>query len=564
MGRANGAGAGAALWALLLVLALVAGGCGGSNVDAANADPGEPRSGGTVVVAVAKEPPILNFWLAPGAMAITQQITDGLSDPIVVLDDKGTWRPVLATRVPTLDNGGVVLTDDGGMTVSFDLQPKAAWSDGTPISCEDVRFTWQVATDDRYQIATRLGWEQIRGVDCPTDRHVVIDFEERYAPYLSRILAWPPLPSHALEGKDFNTIWNDRIDVSSGPYVFESWQRGVRVSLRRNPHYWRTTIDPNAAGKLDRIVFRFVKDANTLKMQLRMEEADMAFIPADTNLGTELEATPDVEFKILPGAVMEFLLMRTDRAPLDDVRVRQALAHAIDRKMITKVILSDVVPPAKSPMVTTQAPQYEDDPYEQYATPDPDKVRELLTAAGWTRDGNGPWTKGGKPLTLKWVAGAGSMPFRAKVAQLVQEQLRRQGITTEIQLIPSEVLYSNTAPHGQFHLGEWSEITGAEPLPNLIFGCHEIPKAPSWAGKNRMAWCDDEAEQLMSRADTTVDVAERAALVRRADAIIAEQVPVIPLFQSPDVVAWNARVHGLQLNPAGLHTWNVEQWWVSG
>jgi len=171
--------------------------------------------------------------------------------------------------------------------------------------------------------------------------------------------------------------------------------------------------------------------------------------------------------------------------------------------------------------------------------------------------------KDGQPLTLTWVAGAGSMPFRALVAQLVQEQLRRQGIRTDIRLIPSEVLYSNTAPHGRFHIGEWSEITGAEPLPNLIFGCGEIPRKPSWAGKNRMAWCDEEAEALMSRADTTVDPTRRAELVKQANAIIAEQVPVVPLFQSPDVVAWSTRVQGLRLNPAGLHTWNIEQWWVA-
>jgi peptide/nickel transport system substrate-binding protein len=555
----------AALWALLAVLAaLVAGGCGsGDTVDDAAAADGPPRRGGTVVVAVAKEPPVLNFWLAPGAMAITQQLTDGLSDPLVTLDESGDWQPVLAESVPTLDNGGVVLTDDGGMDVAIDLQPKAAWSDGTPISCDDVRFTWEVATNAKYQIATRLGWEQIEDVECPTTRHAVIHFKERYAPYLSRILAWPPLPKHALSGMDFNSFWNDRITVSSGPYVFESWQRGVRLSIRRNDHYWRTAVDPEAAAKLDRIVFRFVKDANTLKMQLRMQEADVAFIPADTNLGKELEATPDVEFKILPGAVMEYLLLRTTRPPLDDVRVRQALAYAIDRKMITQVILSDVVPPAQSAMISTQAPQYEDSPFDRYAKPDPAKVAKLLTAAGWKRSGDGPWTKDGEQLVLEWVAGAGSMPFRAKVAQLVQEQLRRQGIETEIKLIPSEVLYSNIAPHGQFHLGEWSELTGAEPLPNLIFGCNEIPRKPSWAGKNRMAWCDEKAEELMQRADTTVDPVERAELVKQADEIIAEAVPALPLFQSPDVVAWNSRVHGLRLNPAGLHTWNVEQWWVS-
>ncbi len=531
-------------------------GCGGSAEPAAGAA-GEADS--TIVVAVAKEPPILNFWLAPGAMAITQQLTDGLSDPIVVRDADGQWQPVLATRVPTLDNGGVVLEPGGGMRVEFDLQPAAKWSDGRPISCSDVRFTWQTAMTDRYQVATRLGWEQITRVDCPSSRHVVIRFRTRYAPYLSRILAMPPLPEHVLHGMDFNTYWNDSVTVSSGPYVFESWQRGVRLTLRRNPSYWRAGHE----AKTDRVVFRFVKDANTLKMQLRMREADVSFIPADTNLERELQATPDIDYAILPGAVMELLVLRTTRPPLDDARVRRALAHAIDRKMITEVILSGAVDPSVSPMVSDPGDVYYDEPFARYATPDPDQVAALLTEAGWSRDGTGPWTKDGTPLTLTWVAGAGSMPFRAKVAQLVQEQLRTLGIRTEIRLIPTEVLYSHTAPHGQFHLGEWSELTGAEPLPNLIYGCNEIPRKPSLAGKNRAGWCDDDADAMMSRADQIVDPVERAALVRHINAKIAEQVPVLPLFRSPDVVAWHESVTGLALNPVGLHTWNVEQWEVA-
>ncbi len=547
--------------ALLLVLGLIGAGCGGSSVDAAaGADAGAPKRGGSIVVALAKEPPVLNFWLAPGSMTVTQQLTDGLTDPLVVLDEAGVWQPVLATTVPTLDNGGVVLRDGGGMDVSFDLQPDAAWSDGKPVTCEDVRFTWQTVMNETYQIATRLGWEQISEVECPAPTKVVIHFSTVYAPYMSRILAMPPLPAHALQGKDFNTFWNDRFTVSSGPYVFDSWQRGVRLTLTRNERYWRKGHEALA----DRVVFRFVKDANTLKMQLRMQEADVAFIPADTNLETELKATPDVRFAILPGAVMELLVMRVTKAPLDDVRVRQALAHAIDRKMITDVILSGVVEPGVSPMVSTQLKVYDDSPYEQYAKPDPAKVKALLTEAGWTREGDGPWTKGGTPLTLTWVAGAGSMPFRAKVAQLVQEQLRRQGIRTDIRLIPTEVLYSHTAPHGQFHLGEWSELTGVEPLPNLIFGCNEIPRKPSWAGKNRMGWCHEDAERVMTQADTAVDPVERAKLVHEANAIIAEQVPLLPLFQSPDVVAWRSHVQGLKLNPSANHTWNMDEWWVSG
>lgn len=542
--------------------AALSSGCGpeGESQAASSAASGPAKHGGRVVVAVAKEPPILNFWLAPGAMAIAQQLTDGLSDPLIVLDEKGRWQPVMATEVPTIKNGGVQL-DGGQMRVTVHIKRRAHWSDNTPVSCEDVRFSWQVATNPSYQIATRLGWDQITAVDCPDPRTAVIRFGRPYALYLSRILAVPPLPAHALRGKDFNTFWNERITVSSGPYLFHDWQRGVRLVLKRNPNYWRAGADKRPY--LDEVVFRFVKDANTLKMQLRMKEADMAFIPADTNLTTELKSTPDVRFAVLPGAVMELLVLRTTNRPLTDKRVRQAIAHLIDRRMITKVILSGMVDPASDFTVTDQAPAYAATPLARYAKPDRKRAASLLREAGYVRKGTGPWLRNGKPITLTWVAGAGSMPFRAKVAQLVQEQLRREGIGTEIRLIPSEVLYSHIAPHGQFDLGEWSELTGAEPMPSLIYGCSEIPRKPSWAGKNRSGWCSKPADALMRAADGEPDPTRRAVLVKAAGEVLADEVPFLPLFQSPDVVAWRDRLQGLRPNPTSNHTWTMDEWWVT-
>jgi peptide/nickel transport system substrate-binding protein len=569
MGR-RGIGQWVVTAALLLGAAATTSGCGASVDPAAAGAVGPPQRGGTLTVAVSAEPPMINFWLAPGAMAIAQQLTDGVTDPLVVLDTKGVWRPELATTVPTVANGGVT-TDRApgrGMTVAFQLQPAATWSDDVPITCADVRFTWKTVMTPRFQIATRLGWDQIDRVDCPTPKSVRIHFRKVYALYTSRILAMPPLPEHALKGKDFNTVWSDRFTVSSGPFLFDTWQRGVRLVLKRNPNYWRTRAGGDIAAAahggayLDRVVFRFVKDANTLKMQLRMQEAQMAFIPPDTNLERELKATPDIQYSILPGAVMELLELRSDKFPLDDARVRQAIAYAIDRRMITDVILSKAVEPAVSPMISTQAPAYADTSFARYAKPNPGKVTQLLRSAGWKRSGSGPWTKHGKPLEVTWIAAAGSYPFRAAGAQLVQEQLRRQGIRIKISMVPAEIIYSTVAPHGDFNLGEWSEITGAEPMPALIYSCGEIPRAPSWAGKNRMAWCSHDADRIMRQADATLDERERARLVGIAESIIADQVPVVPLFQMPSVVAWSTSMHGLEPNPTSNNTWTMENWWV--
>lgn len=509
-------------------------------------------------MSLSKEPPIINPWLAQGAMAVTTMLVDGTNDPLITLDDQGRWQPVLAERVPTLDNGDVRI-HAGTMSIALQLRHGAIWSDNTPVTCDDVVFTWKTAMNPKWAIASRLGWDHITSITCPNVRSVRIEMDEPYAMYRSRILALGPLPEHVLRGSDFNTVWNDRVTVSSGPYVFKRWQRGVRLDLVRNDRYWGG--DPARKPLLDHVAFRFVKDANTLKMQLQMTEADVALLPADTNLMEELRATPDTSFRILPGAVVELLVLNTDRPPLDDVHVRRALEYAIDRTMISKVVLKGQAPVIDQSTVPAQT-IYRSHSFDRYR-PNLRKVSRELTAAGYKRSGSGPWMRAGKELRLGWVAGAGSMPFRTRVAQLVQEQLRRQGIGIDITLITPEVLYSDVAPRGNFHIGEWSELTGVEPAPELLFGCDQIPKAPSWAGKNRFRWCDRRVDALMREADTVVDPEDRARLLATIDEQVAQAAPVLPLFQSPDVIAWNRSVHGLKPNPFSGHTWNIEQWWVS-
>lgn len=504
-------------------------------------------------------------------MAITWQLTDGLSEPLVQLDEHGRWQPVLIEQVPTRANGGVQTSADS-MTIRVRIRQAAAWSDGVPLRCNDVVFTWQTVMDPKVLMSNRLGWDMIKEITCPTPRDVVITMRQPYAMFMSRILQAPPLPQHELAGKDFNTFWNDRITVSSGPFEFVEWKRGVRMVIERNPHYWNAdgAVDvgdgpaPQRGGPprpyADRIVFRFVKDANTLKMQLRMTEADVALIPADTNLTQELSQTPDVKFAAPPGALVEMLAMNTDRAPLNDIRVRQAVAYAIDRAMIAKVVLKDQVDVLQSSMVPTQ-PVNDSTAFSRYA-PDPTRVAKLLTSAGYTRAGSGLWQRNGKPLILEYVAAAGSYPFRTRVGQLMQQQLAEQGIGMQIQLIPPEVLYSEVAPKGRYHLGEWSELTGNEPAPALLFTCEAIPRAPQYAGKNRFRYCDPQLDALIATADATVDPAARGDMIREIDRRVADALPMMPLFQSPDTIAWNTHIHGITPNSASYHTWNIDEWWT--
>jgi peptide/nickel transport system substrate-binding protein len=546
---------------VLVVLAvLFAAGCGGDSGDASaseSGDAGPPQRGGTLTFALSKEPSIINPLLAIGSTAVSVLLVDGLNDPMILFDAEGKWQPIIATRVPTEENGDVVKTPDGKMHITVRFRPEAAWSDGVPLRCEDLEFTWRTFVDPDNAMSNRLGWEDIETIECPEPTTAVIHMKRVYALYRSRILAVGPLPKHVLDGKDFNTYWNDRVTVSSGPFEFKEWQRGVRLELVRNERWWRA--GPDRLPWLDRIVFRFVKDPNTLKMQLRMTESDVAWLPVDTNLISELEATPDVEYASESGSVVEFFIMQTDRPPLDDVNVRRAISYAIDRKMITDVVLKGQAESAGQALVPA-GDRYVYDHFDVYQA-DEAKVNDHMTAAGYQKV-DGIWQKEGKPVQLVFVSAAASYPYRLRTAQLVQQQLKALGFGMEIRFTPPEVLYSTVAPQGKFHLAEWSEVTGIEPAPELLFACDQIPKKPTWAGKNRWRWCDPKTDALMREASGEIDIDAREKIVGEVNANIAKEVPVLPLFLPPETLAWLTRVNGIVVNAEMGNGWAMEDWWV--
>ncbi|MCW2972823.1 MAG: extracellular solute-binding protein family 5, partial [Thermoleophilia bacterium] len=374
----------AGLLALLVVgLGLLTAGCGSSSdaATAAGVDVGTPRHGGTVWMETAQEPPVLNSFLGAGGMSITEVVTAPLKSTWIQVDDHGVWQPLLATSVPTLANGGVVRTPSGGVQLAFDIQPAAVWSDREPITCQDLRFTWRTVMNPKWAIGSRIGWERIQRIDCPTPKRVRMVLDRPYAPYLSALLATAPLPQHALQGRDFNSVWNNRITVSSGPFVFDRWERGDRITMRRNPNWWRA--GPEQKPYVDRLVVRFVADTASLKLDLRMGDADIVGIPPDTNLAKELKSIPDARFVVLPGAGWENLTFNTGRFPFDDARVRRAVAFAVDRDSLVDVALDHQVPRLDSTLLPYQAPYYRPS-FDRYRA-DHAQVDVRMQAAGWTR-----------------------------------------------------------------------------------------------------------------------------------------------------------------------------------
>jgi peptide/nickel transport system substrate-binding protein len=540
---------------LLALLAVLASGCGAA-ADSASADAPKVR-GGKVTVGMDQGPQCLNNWIICGGMAATTTITAPLFDGLLDADADGAYVPRLATEVPTTDNGGVVDTPDGGMVVTLHLKREGRWSDGVPITCDDVRFTQALMMDDRWMIRSRTGYELVTRVDCPDPLTVIYTFKERYAPFL-QIVGRAPLPKHVLAGKNFNTYMNEGLKVSSGPFVFDHWDHSVEIVLKRNPKYWNA--GPDDHPWLDTLRFVFVADTNTLKIQLRTGEVDVVEVKPDTSVKQELESFPRGGFEIKPGSSWEQLAFNTSKAPTSDPNVRLAIAFSINRKQITDTVLRKQVGQLQSTLLPEQV---------DYATPawadvkaEKRVAQKYLEASGWKKTG-AYYTKNGKPLTIVFKSTAGNV-LRLKVAQLLQQELKASGIRMEIALEPPTVFFGQSTIQGSYDIALWAWTSTNDPSQRTLFSCDQIPtEANDFEGNNYYRYCNEDVTKWLKQADVTPDVQERARLTKLVQEQMRRDMPVLPIFQHPNTIAYTDRVRGMVNSPLGGLTWNTAEWGVT-
>lgn len=542
--------------AAVLTAAMLAAGCGG-NAQAGNpAAAGPPKHGGQVILGMDQEPPCLNTMLVCGGMAAAGLMTSPMWDSFIIVDQQGRHIPLMATEIPSTENGGVT-TENGKMVVKMGIREEAHWSDNVPVTCDDLVFTWQTIMSDKWQIGSRLGWDQIDTIECPTPKQIVVRFSKPYAPFLS-VVGTAPMPKHDIEGKDFNTYLNAGAPVSSGPFKFGYWKRNVEYVLERNPNYWNKGT--NDLPYLDRLKYTFIKDTNTMKIQLRTGEADWIYPPPDTSLVDELKSYPRARFQSIPGGYWENFAFNTATAPTNDENVRKAIAFSIDRKQLTEVVLRGQTVPLNSTLLPA-AKDFYTPAWEGY-TFDPKQAQALLEQAGYTRSGQ-YYVKGGKPLTITFSTTAGNA-LREKVAQLLQQTFKKIGIQMEIKTELPQVFFAQTLPSGKYQTAEWAFGSSVDPTQTSLFSCDQIPsKANNFMGSNNYRWCNKEATRLLKLADASPDVAKRSAALKEVQRIMAEEIPLLPLYQRPDTVAYTERVQNVKNNPLGGQLWNVSEWWVT-
>ncbi|KAF1004513.1 MAG: Glutathione-binding protein GsiB [Burkholderia gladioli] len=339
--------------------------------------------------------------------------------------------------------------------------------------------------------------------------------------------------------------------MGTGPFVFERWQRGSHVLLKRNPAYW-------AAGRplLDQVVFKFVPDRAAATAELESGGVDVAALqPSDVD---RIAKIPRLQVELRDDGYlngMQTLEFNLDQPPLADLRVRQAIAHAVDKEFIRKAIFAGRAEVVDSPVPKVLAAYYA--PARQTYRFDPAEAERLLDAAGWPRKGGARGERFALVIT-HYPTNTGAR----NTAGYVRAALARVGIRATVQDADLPLFVRRVYAERQFGIN--INAVGMLYDPTVGVQRHYVWARPADKGVamiNAAGYTNPEAVDLFRRIAEEADDGRRAALLHRLQDLLAEEIPLLPLVSGGGAVAWSRRVHGYY-NSIDLSAGDLSGAWV--
>jgi len=478
----------------------------------------------------------------------TDQIDALIFAPLFRYGPHGDFVPELATVVPTYANHGI---SRDSKTIVLHLRRTATWSDGAPLTARDLRFTWRAVMNKRNDTKAVYGWDDIAAIDIPDAYTAVVRLKRPNADVLGIFgggggSAYPPLPEHLLaKFADLNTTTFNTQPISSGPWLLAKWNHGSSLEFAPNPRYWR------GAPKLRAVSWRIVPNPDTLLNELTTHEIDLVASVGETGVARASNIAGVRIAKHL-SANWRRLLMNCNRPSLADVRVRLALAEAIDWDRINATVYHGLNLRARSdiPPDSWAAPQIALYPY------DVRKANALLDAAGWRRAPGAIRARDGLPLHL--VVSATNKPGNEQAEVQMLQDLRAVGVELEIKNYPASVLFAQNGPlyGGRYDL-EWSiDTNGPDPDNQGNWSGDFVPPR----GANTSFLRDPAITALSDAAIRTFDRSKRKALYQREEARIHALVPAVFMYWATTVAAYDDDLRGYIPAEYITDNWNSWEW----
>jgi peptide/nickel transport system substrate-binding protein len=470
---------------------------------------------------------------SPTVDAASERVRVLMFNSLVKKNEQFDYVPELASNIQRSDDG---------LTFTFTLRDGVTFHDGRSFSSADAKYTLDTVLGNTFAKsasffegagAARKGY--IKSVEAPDARTLVITLTTPWTGLLPNLVAIAIIPKDSYESQKTHPL-------GTGPFKFKSYDQSQQVvELEANPNYW------DGPPQIPTLRARVISDSNAMQAELQSGRVDIAPLP--TSLSPDaikaLGSNPNLSVHQFTGSNVNLLTFNTREAPLNNVKVRQAIAHAIDREGLIRDLLLGQGKIAHSILPESS---WAYTPGQTYAF-DPATAKKLLDEAGLRDpDGDGPQMRISKPILFR-ISGS-SAPAR-QYAAVIQNQLKDVGLPVSIEATEFNVMLEFVR-RGQYQMtyGQWVGGNQDPIFYRDLFATSEIP-TETRASRNRSRYSNAELDQILTEAANTYDHAKAKPLYARAQEIVSRDVPVLPLWYQANMVIAKKGVSNITVNASG-------------
>ena len=541
----------------------------------------ERGSDGEVKIIYWQAPSIMNPYLSGGTKDI--EAASLSLEPLARFDQNGELVPYLAESIPTLENGGIA---QDNKQVTWKLKEGLLWSDGSPVTSEDVKFTYEYCTHPEGGCAQSAKFDGISSVETPDERTIVINYSEpKYVPYSAFVGGQSPIIQKAqfqdcLGAKAPECTEANFNPVGTGPFVVTEFKPNDVITMKANENY-RDPAKPAFAT----LTLKGGGDAAASGRAV-METGEFDY-------GWNLQLSPEVLAQMAQGGkgtpisafgtlVERIEMNMTDPSPdllegeratakhphpiLSDERVRRALSMAIDRPLLVEIGYGQAGRPTCN-LVPAPAAYASDN--TECLTQDIEGAKKLLEEAGWVdTDGDGIRDKDGKPLKLTYQTSTNAV--RQDFQSIIKQNWKEIGVDTELRNINASVFFGGDPASPDTFQKFYADVEmyannfdGTDPEQYLTqYTCDKAPRPETqWQGENINRFCSEEYDAMAVELGKTGDPAKRQELAKKMnDMLTKDTMTIVPLVDRGRVSAASNTLDGVILNTWDSELWNVADW----
>ena len=566
--RLNESRAGTALLAIACVTGMAACSSTSSSSTPTTTSSASVKSGGTITYALDQDVAGFNVLNATDNAFVLGQMIDQVWPSVYNI------LPNLSLALNTNVVTSATVTSTNPQTIVYQINPKATWSDGTPISAQDFIYNWQAQSGNpaykdvggkAFLPASTAGYSLIKSVTSSNNgKTATVVFSKPFGDWKSLFGAGTPIiPAHIASRVGFNTGFQNfgpAVQVSGGPYEVQSYTQGEDLVEVPNPHYW------GVPPKLSKEIYRFILDDTQIPPAMQNGEVNLANPTlASVSFKDAVSSIANTTTTVIPGLEFQHMDFNQANPYLAVSNVRHAIAEGTDRaQMVQRIVgpLTSSIQPLQNRIWMPIQPQYQNTS-GSYGQFDASAAKTLLQQSNMTMGSDGYFhpnfgPEKGKDFTLS-ISTTSGVPVRAEIEQLFQADMKTIGVKINIQNYNANTLFGTVGPKGEFDIIQFAWVLSPFASANQSIYCSYTNA--SLCGSNWDHYANTQVDDLFNRAVSTVNQAQAANLYNQIDAILWKDMVTLPLFESPQLYSWSNAYGNVIPNPSLLGVpWNAQVW----